>query len=182
MLITQDEAWRRGHDGAAEGDGGRGDGRVPVGAVVRRPAADRRRRADARRGATTGGTTWRPTRPTCPCEPMDSRGPALSALHVRHDREAEGDRAHDRRLPRRRRRDAPLHLRHQARDGLLVRGRRRLGDRATPTSSTGRSATGRPASCTRGRRTTRTRTAGGRSSSGTGSTSSTRRRPRSAPT
>ena len=43
-------------------------------------------------------------------------------------------------------------------------------------------ATGRPASCTRARPTSRTRTAGGRSSSATRSTSSTRRRPRSART
>ena len=57
------------------------------------------------------------------------RGSALPALHVGDDREAQGNRAHDRRLPGRRRDDAPLHLRHQARLGLLVRGRRRLGDR-----------------------------------------------------
>ena len=57
------------------------------------------------------------------------RGPALPALHERHDREAEGDRAHDRRLPRRHRDDPPLHLRRQARLGLLVRGRHRLGHR-----------------------------------------------------
>ena len=48
----------------------------------------------------------------------------------RHDGQAERDRAHDRRLPRRRGDDAPLHLRPQARDGrLLVRGRHRLDHR-----------------------------------------------------
>ena len=44
-------------------------------------------------------------------------------------------------------------VRHQARRRLLVRGRHRLGDRATATSSTGRSPTRRPASCTRARPT-----------------------------
>ena len=55
------------------------------------------------------------------------RGPAVPDVHVGHDREAEGDRAHDGRLPRRRR-DHPLaDLRPQARDGrLLVRRRHRL--------------------------------------------------------
>ena len=58
------------------------------------------------------------------------RGSALPAVHERHDREAEGDRPHDRRLPRRHRGDALLHLRRQARLGLLVRRRHRLGHRA----------------------------------------------------
>ena len=67
---------------------------------------------------------------TCPCEPMDERGPALPHVHVGDDREAEGDRPHDRRLPRRRRVDPPLHLRPEAGDGrLLVRGRHRLDHR-----------------------------------------------------
>ena len=59
------------------------------------------------------------------------RGPALPDVHVGHDREAEGDRAHDGRLPRRRRDDALADLRPQARDRrLLVRGRHRLDHRA----------------------------------------------------
>ena len=58
-------------------------------------------------------------------------GPSLPPVHERDDREAEGHRAHDRRLPRRRRGDAPLHLRPQARARrLLVRSRHRLGHRA----------------------------------------------------
>ena len=47
------------------------------------PPADRRRRAD------------------CPAEPMDSRAPALHPLHLRHDGQAEGHRAHHGRIPRR---------------------------------------------------------------------------------
>ena len=58
------------------------------------------------------------------------RGPALHPLHLGLDREAEGDPAHHRRLPDRRRLDPPPRLRPQARGGrLLVRRRRRLGHR-----------------------------------------------------
>ena len=58
------------------------------------------------------------------------RAPALHPLHLGLDREAEGDPAHHRRLPDRRRRHPPLRLRPQAGGGrLLVRGRRRLGHR-----------------------------------------------------
>ena len=66
----------------------------------------------------------------CPPEPMDAEDMLYPAVHVGHDREAEGDRPHDRGLSRRRRDDPPLHLRPEARDRrLLVRGRRRLGHR-----------------------------------------------------
>ena len=37
--------------------------------------------------------------PDCPAEPLDARASALHPLHQRHDREAEGRRPHDRRLP-----------------------------------------------------------------------------------
>ena len=58
------------------------------------------------------------------------RGPAVPHVHVRDDGEAEGDRPHDGRLPRRRRGDPSLHLRPEAGDGrLLVRGRHRLDHR-----------------------------------------------------
>ena len=60
----------------------------------------------------------------------------------RHDREAEGDRPHDRRLPRRRRDDPPLRLRRQARDATSTGARpTSAGSPATATSSTARSAT-----------------------------------------
>ena len=55
-------------------------------------------------------------------------GPPLPPLHERDDGQAEGHRAHDRRLPRRCRRDPPLHLRPETRARrLLVRRRHRLG-------------------------------------------------------
>ena len=106
------------------------------------------------RDATSGGTSSRgpdDDPASCPLRADGLRGSALPALHDGNDGEAEGDRAHHGRLSRRRRDDAPLHLRRQARLGLLVRRRHRLGNRATATSSTGRSATARPASSTRAR-------------------------------
>ena len=58
------------------------------------------------------------------------RASALHPLHVRLDRQAEGDPAHDRRLSDRRLGDPPLRVRPEARGGrVLVRGRRRLGHR-----------------------------------------------------
>ena len=79
---------------------------------------------------------------TCPCEPMDSEDLLFLLYTSRHDREAEGDRAHDRRLPRRRRDDPPLHLRPQARRRTSTGARpTSAGSPATATSSTGRSAT-----------------------------------------
>ena len=81
---------------------------------------------------------------SCPCEPMDSEDLLFLMYTSGTTGEAEGDRPHDGRLPRRRRDDAPLHLRPEA-------GRRTstgapptsAGSPATATSSTGRSATGR---------------------------------------
>ena len=82
------------------------------------------------RAATSGGTTSSTRRRSeCPCEPMDAEDLLYLLYTSGHDREAEGDRAHDRRLPRRHRDDALLHLRRQARLGLLVRRRHRLGHR-----------------------------------------------------
>src|SRR6202165_832679 len=48
------------------------------------------------------------------------RGPALPALHEWHDRQTQGDRPHHRGLPGGDGDDPPLHLRHQARLGVLV--------------------------------------------------------------
>ena len=109
------------------------------------------------------------------------RAPAVPALHVRDDREAEGHPAHDRRLPRRRRDDAP------SRSSISSATRTctgapptSAGSPATATSSTGRCATARRRSCTKARPTGRTRTACGRSPTSTRRRSSTRPRPRSA--
>ena len=152
VLITQDEAWRRGATGAAEAERRRGARRVAERQKRRRPPPHRQRRADAggpRRLVARPRRRRERRRGSCPCEPMDSEDLLYLLYTSGTTGEAEGDRAHDGRLPRRRGDDAPLHLRRQARLGVLVRGRRRLGDRATATSSTGRSATGRPASSTR---------------------------------
>ena len=110
------------------------------------------------------------------------RADALPALHLGHDRQAEGHRAHDRRLHDRRRRHPQADLRHQARDATSSGARpTSAGSPATATSSTARSPTAARRSSTRARPTIRTRTAGGRSSSATSAPSSTRRRRRSAP-
>ena len=56
------------------------------------------------------------------------RGSAVPPVHERDDREAEGDRAHDRGLPRRRRRDPLLRLRPEGgHRRVLVRRGHRLG-------------------------------------------------------
>ena len=96
------------------------------------------------------------------------RAAAVPALHVGHDRQAQGHHAHDRRLP------DPGHVHPQVRlrpppghRRLLVHGRRRLGDRAQlhrlrPALERGddRDVRGRA-------RTTRATTASGRSSRST---------------
>ena len=120
--------------GAAEAERGRGAGRGARREAGGRAAPDGQRRADA----VEGRDAWwhelvadeSDDAASCPCEPMDSEDLLYLLYTSRDDGEAEGDRPHDRRLPGRRGDDAPLHLRRQARLGVLVRGRRRLGDRA----------------------------------------------------
>ena len=185
VLITQDEAWRKGSPVPLKRNADEALADAPG---VKRAVVLRRTGNDV--PMQEGRDVWwhelvadgERRRRVLSVRADGRRGSALPALHERHDGEAEGDRAHDRRLPRRRGDDAPLHLRRQARLGVLVRGRRRLGDR--PQLHRLRAALQRDdrASCTRACRTTRTATAGGRSSSATRSTSSTRRRPRSART
>ena len=65
------------------------------------------------------------------CPPVAGRlgAHALPALHVGHDRQAQGHPPHDRRLPRRDVVQPRGDLRHQARRRVLVRRRHRLGDR-----------------------------------------------------
>ena len=92
-----------------------------------------------RRGAGGG-------RPGVPGRADGGRAPALHPLHLRLDREAEGDPAHDRRLHDRRHRDPPLRLRPEARVRTSTGARpTSAGSPATPTSSTGRSPTAPPA-------------------------------------
>ena len=132
VLITQDEAWRRGttvplkqiaDEAMADAPG------VKTCVVVRRTGND---------VPMTGGprplVPRRRAAPTTPRrarrEPMDAEDLLFLMYTSGHDREAEGDRAHDRRLPRRRRDDAPLRLRPQAgHRRVLVRRRRRLDHR-----------------------------------------------------
>ena len=116
----------QGQDGADQAAGRRGDARP----AVHRRAPHRRRRADGRQGrlvrrADGGG------RRRVPGRAARRRAPAVHPLHVGLDGQAEGDPAHDRRLPDAGRVHAQGGLRPQARRGrLLVLGRRRLGHRA----------------------------------------------------
>ncbi len=118
-------------DRPAEAERGRGARVMPGRSRRRRRSAHPRRRPDdagprhhveRARGGPVDGSRVMSVR-------ADGRGgPPLPPLHERDDREAEGHRAHDGRLPRRCRRDAPLHLRPEARARrLLVRRRHRLG-------------------------------------------------------
>ena len=131
VLITQDEAWRRGSTVPLKRTA---DEAMAAAPGIRRALVVRRTGNEV--PMQEGRDVWlhelevSDDPASLPAGADGRRGPALPDVHVRDDREAEGDRAHDGRLPRRRRLDAPLHLRPQARDGrLLVRGRHRLDHR-----------------------------------------------------
>ena len=64
VLITQDEAWRRGTTVPLKRTADEALADAPAREERDRPAPHRRRRADDRRAATTGGTRSRPTSPT----------------------------------------------------------------------------------------------------------------------
>ena len=69
--------------------------------------------------------------PDVPARAARQRAPALPALHLGHHRQAQGHHAHHRRVPHPGGVQPQVHLRPAPRDRhLLVRGRRRLGDRA----------------------------------------------------
>ena len=119
---------------SAQAERRRGARVMPRRAHGRRRPADARRRPDDRRarphlerarGRAVDGSGVVPLRAD------GLRGSPVPPVHERHDREAEGHRAHDRRLPRRRGGHPPLRLRPEARGRrLLVRCRHRLGDGA----------------------------------------------------
>ena len=121
-------AW---HDRSAQADSRCGDGGCAGNPALPRRAAHRQRGADARRPRLLAARARGLRRPRRLPARADGRGgPALPHVHVRYDGEAEGDRAHDRRLPRRRRLDPRADLRPEAGGRrLLVRGRHRLDHR-----------------------------------------------------
>ena len=117
---------------AAQGRGRRGGRRLPDHrARPDGPTAGRRRPRDDRPGRSRRlvARHRRPAGRRLPARAGRLRAPALPALHVGHDRQAQGDHPHDRRLPRRHVVQPPDDLRPQAGRRVLVRGRRRLGDR-----------------------------------------------------
>ncbi len=186
ILLTQDESWRRGQTVPLKKNADEALESCPG---VRKVVVGQRTRADV--PLTEGrDLTWSDLVEGQSADPgivplrADGLGrPALPPVHERHDCEAEGHRAYDRRLSRGCGHDSPLRLRPEAGDRrLLVRGGHRLGDRAQLHRLRAARATGRRASSTKARPTSPTRTAGGRSSSAMASRSCTRRRPRSAPT
>ena len=153
----------------------------------RRPSSRDRRQADRRRRRPMVDgprpLVARPRRPPvrdCPARPDRLRAHAVPALHLGHNRQAQGHPPHDRRLPRRDVVQPRRGLRHQARRRVLVRRRHRLGDRPQLHRLRPPGERDDRRSCTRARPTRRPGTAGGRSSRSTRSRSCIAPRPRSA--
>ena len=137
----------QGQDRAGQVDGRRDDGSTsPPGDDPRRPAHRRAvpdargpRHLVARRARGGRRATARPSR-------MDAEHPLFILYSSRLDGEAEGDPAHHRRLPDRRRRgrSATSSTSTPEQRRLLVHAPTSAGSPATATSSTGRSRTARP--------------------------------------
>ncbi len=152
VLRSQGAGHRRrrppqGQDGAGEGAGRRG--------ARRASSRSRRSSSSATPGPSArwseGRDVWfergvRRRRRRVRAGADGRRGPALHPLHLRLDREAEGDPAHHRRLPDRRRL-SPIATSSTSSPRRTSTGARptSAGSPATPTSSTGRSPTGRRA-------------------------------------
>ena len=108
--------------------GGRGD---VDDRARRRRAAGRQRRRDGRGPRPLVPRARRRRRGRVPGRADGRRGPAVPAVHVGHDRQAEGHHAHHRRLPHAGRLHAQVRVRPPSGDRrVLVHRRRRLGHRA----------------------------------------------------
>ena len=146
VVITADGGYRRGAAVAAQAGGRRGARRTAPTSrnvlVVRRTGQDV--------AWTDGRDVWwhdvvDTASPRAHGRGVRRRAPALRHVHLRHDRQAEGHPAHDRRLPDRLRLHALGGLRPQAGDRrLLDAPPTSAGSPATATSSTARSPTARP--------------------------------------
>ena len=130
VLITADGGYRRG-DGLPAQAGRRRGARGDADDRARRRRAPRRqRRRDGRRPRPLVPRPRRRRRRRVPGRADGRRGPAVPAVHVGHDRQAQGHHAHDRRLPHAGRLHAQVRVRPPPRDRrLLVHRRRRLGHR-----------------------------------------------------
>ena len=117
---------------AAEADGRRGDVRVARHLrVPRRPSHGRRGRDDGGPGHLVSRARGVGRSRLGAVRADGQRRPAVSDVHLRHDCQAQGHRAHDGGLPCGRLGDARRDLRPQARDRrVLVRRRHRLDHRA----------------------------------------------------
>ena len=134
VLITQDEAWRRGSTVPLKRPPTRRwttRRAIRASVVLRAPATTCRCRTAATTGGTSSRTACRDDAASCPCEPMDSED-LLFLMYT------SGTTAKPKGIVHttggylvRRRDDAPLHLRPEARHRrLLVRRRHRLDHRA----------------------------------------------------
>ncbi len=120
----------QGQDRARQGPRRRGHGRSDHAAEDRRRAQLRHPLSDATGARRLLRRDRRCRRPGLPARAAGRRASAVHPLHLRLHRQAQGHPAHHRRLPDRRLGHAPLRVRPAARvRRLLVRRRRRLGDR-----------------------------------------------------
>ena len=124
--------------------------------------------ATATSTSTTSSRTSPATPSSCPCEPMESEDLLFLLYTSGSTGQAQGRRAHHRRLPGRHRDDPQPGLRRQGRLGLLVRGRHRLDHRAQLHRLRAAGQRRAPRCSSRASPATRTRTSGGRSSRSTG--------------
>ena len=130
VLITADGGWRRGRGLPAQAGGRRGGRQHDHDRARRRRQAWRQRRHDGRGARPLVPRPRGGGRRRVPGRALRRRAAAVPALHVGDDRQAQGDHAHDGRLPDAGRLHPQVRVRPPPRDRrLLVHRRRRLGDR-----------------------------------------------------